>query len=408
MKVNNTKVFKLAIYSVISIMFILSFRGYYYYQEMKSEIIIDAKKEAHLVIDYMMSMREVYQKQFIDSGMEVNKNNIGFLPAHASSLISDKFMQRNQDSFYIRNVSDQPRNISNMADKEEMKAIKYFNNDPIKTEYFRKYIDNKIEYFQYAKPIYIESYCISCHGKREETMKTIRDNYDTAYNYKVGDLRGVVSIKIPHTNLNKKLYAYIKKEAVISLLTLLIMVSIVIIIYRKVIFQIKDVKVAAENLALRDPLTGLYNRRYLETLDFDEKSFYSKEKEYVVAFLDIDHFKKVNDTYGHDMGDIVLKEFAYILINLTRKEDIVCRYGGEEFLIIANNISIQKAIQKFSNLIEKLEATSITLDEVSINITVSVGLSNGRTTDSLESVITNADSALYKAKSNGRNRVEVF
>jgi diguanylate cyclase (GGDEF)-like protein len=409
-KVKYPKFLKLVIYSLLTIISVLFLRSYFLYQDMKSEILIEAKREAHLLKDYMMSMREVYQQQFLKSGIELNDKTLGFLPAHASALISDIFLLKNKENFYIRNVSDNPRNKKNMADEVELMAIEFFKNDSSKAEYFEKHKDLKGEYFQYAKPIYIESSCLVCHGNKEETMTVIRDNYDTAYNYKVGDIRGIVSIKIPHSNIKEKVYKYFEKEAAFALVTFLLIGIIISIIYRRVIFQINNIETKAINLASTDALTGLYNRHYLERVDLDLNSGYYQmsDEKFVVAFFDIDKFKSVNDSYGHDMGDEVLKEFAKILKKLTRREDVVCRYGGEEFLLIVKNISSNKAIQKFENIRKKIENKIIISNNKSIQITVSAGVAIGTENDSLENVITKADAALYKAKANGRNCIEVF
>ena len=104
MKVKYPKFLKLVIYSLLTIISVLFLRSYFLYQDMKSEILIEAKREAHLLKDYMMSMREVYQQQFLKSGIELNDKTLGFLPAHASALISDMFLLKNKENFYIRNV----------------------------------------------------------------------------------------------------------------------------------------------------------------------------------------------------------------------------------------------------------------------------------------------------------------
>jgi len=392
--------------SIIVVIAILMLKSYYYYQNIKSEIILDAKREAHLLQDYMMSVRETFHKQFLSSGIELNDSTLGFLPAHATTLISDKFQKKNDYNFYIRNVSDKPRNKINMADKEEMKAIKYFKNKPEKDEYFKKYTNEDGEFFQFASPIYIKQYCLACHGKRENALPTIRDRYDSAYDYKVGDIRGIVSIKIPNDDLDNRFYTYIKRELIVTIITFLLMGIVFFIIFRKMFFQIKNIETSAIDYATKDALTNLYNRKFLTTLKDSHKT--KQYDNFVVAFLDIDHFKSINDTYGHDMGDKVLKEFALILQQQSRKEDIICRYGGEEFLIIVYDISLETALEKFNNIRIAVENKKIVFNNNSIHITISIGLDIGNDKDSIEDIISNADTALYKAKTNGRNRIEIF
>ena len=409
-KQSKQKLLKLMISSIVIILVALSLKSYYHYQDMKTEVISDAKREARLLQDYMMSVRETFHKQFLSSDIELNDKTLGFLPAHATTLISNKFQKKNDYNFYIRNVSDTPRNKINMADMQEMKAIEFFKNEPKKVEYFKKYINpqDQHEYFQFASPIYIKPYCMACHGKREEALPTIRDRYETAYNYKVGDLRGIVSIKIPNDKIDARFYNYLKKELIISGLILLLISTMFFVVFRKVFFQINSIETKAIDYALSDALTGLYNRNYLTTFDKEQKYSSKEYRNFTVAFIDIDYFKNINDTYGHDMGDTVLKEFALLLKSLSRTEDIVCRYGGEEFLIIVYNITLEKAIEKFKHIRSEVEGKDVEFHNHHVNITVSIGLAMGTPDDSIESVISHADAALYQAKANGRNRVEVF
>jgi diguanylate cyclase (GGDEF)-like protein len=384
----------------------LFLRSYYYYVEVQDEILADAKKESRLLQDYMLSMREIYQKQFLDSGLELNDKTLGFLPAHASTLISDQFIRKNKSGFYIRNVSDNPRNPVNAADPYEMKAIGFFKSNPNEQEYFQSYTDLGLTYLQYATPIYMRESCLQCHGSKEQTLSAIQEQYDSAFNYEVGDLRGIVSIKIPQQNIESMVFQFVKKELLLTILTLIVISAIAIFIYKRTLFHVKRGEEEATEYATSDALTGLHNRHYLQSYDIHQTHFLNEDECFAVAFIDIDHFKKINDTYGHDVGDRVLTTLARVLKHATRKDDTLCRYGGEEFLIIAYNISLQQSLKKLESLRERIENLEIDIGEgVSIHITVSVGISCGAYTDSLEKVITEADKALYKAKEEGRNRI---
>ncbi len=407
-KTSTSKLLKLSLYSTLVVLVVLILKSYYYYQNMRTEVIEDAKKEAHLLQDYMMSVRETYHKQFLQSGIELTDKTLGFLPAHATTLISDKFQNRNNYNFYIRNVTDKPRNPTNMADKEELKAIEFFKKQKGQSEYFQKYVDGQKEVFQYAAPIFIEPYCLACHGKKENAMETIRDRYNSAYDYQVGDVRGIVSIKIPASNIEEKFYTYVKKELFITLFIFILIGLLISIIYKKVHTQIQNIETTAIDLASKDALTKLYNRRFLDTYEAFHKAQLTDGSNFVVAFLDIDYFKMINDTYGHDAGDTVLCKFATLLKLLTRKDDVVCRYGGEEFLIIVYNISLTEAINKFEKIRMKIADTQIELNSGSVEITTSIGLALGGEKDKLKDIITQADKALYEAKAQGRNRLEVI
>ncbi len=168
-----------------------------------------------------------------------------------------------------------------------------------------------------------------------------------------------------------------------------------------------DLLKATKDIAVKDHLTGLYNRRYF--FNAGRMLFSSSKRNQislVCAMLDIDHFKSVNDTYGHDVGDIVIKKIADILPEKLRVTDIVARIGGEEFCILAVNVSVEGAQMKFEELRNRIEKTPILFndDQESLQVTVSIGVCTEEHED-LEKLMKAADTLLYKAKEAGRNQV---
>ena len=159
-----------------------------------------------------------------------------------------------------------------------------------------------------------------------------------------------------------------------------------------------------EKLANFDSLTGLYNRRKInELLETELKRFSRNNLVFSLMFFDIDHFKKINDTFGHDVGDVVLKSFADVLSSNVRSIDSVGRWGGEEFLIILIDSNSEKA----KIVAEKIQANLREFNFEPVGkITASVGISESTDSDSLETLIKRADEALYRAKDLGRNRIE--
>ncbi len=161
-----------------------------------------------------------------------------------------------------------------------------------------------------------------------------------------------------------------------------------------------------KNQSIRDPQTGLFNRRYMEdSLDRELNRAERSGKPLVVAMLDLDHFKNLNDRFGHSAGDAVLQEWSNILKSKFRGSDIVCRYGGEEFVIILPEIAPDAAHQRLDQLREDLRRMIVRQDGQSIeSVTVSIGIAyypvHGRTMLDLLHV---ADQALYRAKEMGRN-----
>ncbi len=159
-----------------------------------------------------------------------------------------------------------------------------------------------------------------------------------------------------------------------------------------------------------DVLTGAHNRRYLETRLLDEFAHATRHRRQLcLLMLDIDNFKQVNDRHGHLVGDIVLRELAAQLMKEVRAEDVVVRYGGEEFLIVARELAPEQGLEFGERLRSRVQAQPVMLPvDAQLAISISVGLANlqlGQDKDPV-AIIARADAALYRAKQRGRNQVE--
>jgi diguanylate cyclase (GGDEF)-like protein len=162
--------------------------------------------------------------------------------------------------------------------------------------------------------------------------------------------------------------------------------------------------------SVRDPLTGLFNRRHMEeVLERELLRAARKSTTATLLMIDIDHFKRFNDTYGHEAGDLLLRELGSVLRDQVRGGDVACRYGGEEFLLIMGETDIELACRRAENLREKTAALQLHYrGQVLRRITLSIGVAgfpaHGNTAAKL---ISAADEALYRAKREGRDRVLV-
>ncbi|MFT4182722.1 MAG: diguanylate cyclase [Rhizobium sp.] len=166
---------------------------------------------------------------------------------------------------------------------------------------------------------------------------------------------------------------------------------------------------ALENEASVDPLTKLPNRRVLQREgDRCSKEAGSRRIPFSIIMLDIDHFKKINDTWGHSCGDTVLAKVADVIRQTVRKTDVAARYGGEEIVVLLPNTDERAAMSVAEKIRKDIEATGLVFDRDVVHITVSIGIacSNEPTTD-FRYVLEAADKALYRAKAGGRNRVEL-
>jgi diguanylate cyclase (GGDEF)-like protein/PAS domain S-box-containing protein len=166
----------------------------------------------------------------------------------------------------------------------------------------------------------------------------------------------------------------------------------------------------AEKLAFTDPLTGAYNRRYFITYAENEFGLPDNAALQIgVVMLDLDFFKKVNDTYGHEAGDGVLKLVAATARGALRESDIFARFGGEEFIIFVKALLKENIISLVERIRKKIEKIDFVYDGQKISITASAGISfRADAAQPLDDVIKQADKALYQAKENGRNRYEVY
>ncbi|NNL76715.1 MAG: GGDEF domain-containing protein [Desulfobacterales bacterium] len=174
---------------------------------------------------------------------------------------------------------------------------------------------------------------------------------------------------------------------------------------------LKDANEKLRELALRDGLTGLYNHRYFQELMDNELSRARRYKKPIsLVLLDLDHFKKINDTYGHPVGDIVLKEVSKSIKNTIRESDTAARYGGEEFAIVLPETDLKGAAIVAERLRRAVERQRIDAKGINVGVTISVGAACYQAsagTKEKSEIIASADNALYSSKHTGRNKISV-
>lgn len=176
-----------------------------------------------------------------------------------------------------------------------------------------------------------------------------------------------------------------------------------------VIKKINFIYNQSKYLSITDDLTGLYNRRHFES-NFEREFLRAKRygSKLSVAIVDIDFFKKINDTYGHLCGDYVLREIAYNMETTFRKTDMAFRYGGEEFVVILTETEANSALIPLERLRKKIEMTEFKYKASNFHVTISIGLnSNVNDYENQEDFLESADKALYEAKNSGRNQIKI-
>lgn len=174
--------------------------------------------------------------------------------------------------------------------------------------------------------------------------------------------------------------------------------------------ETSKLKVELEKVATVDFLTKLYNRRFLfgklDDLRNNNKS--NSDANFIILIMDIDHFKKVNDTYGHAFGDEVLKTVSNCVSKNVRKSDLVCRWGGEEILVIIVNSDIKDGLYVAKKIKDKVSSVTTKFENTLVNVTLSIGIKEVKMTDEFDKALTDADAALYHAKKTGRNKIVLY
>jgi len=213
------------LFLTLGIVLLLAFGGHEVlnYQKIRGESVQQFKNLAEQTRGVLMATRRVYHHQFLESGIALTPKTLGFLPAYSLSRISKDFPNWSSYGMTFNNVSDRPRNPDNKADAVELEAIRHFRQHPDQTLRFIEFESpNGDPYFHYARPIWVEEYCLKCHGDRNVAPEAISGSYDTAFDYRIGELRGILSIKVPAANLDKNILSRFQRDAFIHLITFLL------------------------------------------------------------------------------------------------------------------------------------------------------------------------------------------
>jgi diguanylate cyclase (GGDEF)-like protein len=240
--------------------------------------------------------------------------------------------------------------------------------------------------------LYAEASCLECHAGQDVHQ---------------GDVLGAVSISIPIKNLltESRQTRIIIMLSAVSLIGLMIIITYFMTL--RLAINLDKAQSRLQTMALTDELTGLNNRRQvMARLEEEFQRAIRLAESICLITLDIDHFKKINDTYGHPFGDQVLKRVAESMLSSVRPYDIVGRIGGEEFLIVAPATPAHEAVSLAERIVSTIYLTTIEENETRVSVTASAGVAVIRREDAnIDELLRRADYALYQAKARGRNCV---
>ena len=373
----------------------------YIYFETKEREADFAKKEAEVLNSYAVENRNYYQQLFLDGTIRLDEKSLPALPAYSSHPISQRFSQNNPLQIILATVSDRARNPKNLADAEEQKAIAFFKQNP-KEEFYFNAQNNDL--YQYASALRVTPVCLECHGAKEKAPLYIQERYDAAYDYKLDDVRGIISIQIPKSALSGYFFKDFFKSAFYDfVLFLLLFLGVTYLLkYSKKINDILESKIKAKTDELRDSffqdrLTNLPNR--LKLIEDIETST-SKDASHL-ALINIDAFKDINDLYGYDIGDAILVQVSKRIREFCTNKNTVYKLPNDEFAVYTRmGISEEEFFSGMKLLLDTISEKKFEVENHSIFISFSCGIASNK-----EALLIKANTALQIAKNNAKNIV---
>jgi diguanylate cyclase (GGDEF)-like protein len=330
---------------------------------------------------YLQEVGVEAEKETVDGSLLLLKN-----PALMTREISTILSDVNKIQFHITSL--QLLNKENAPDEFEQRALKKFVDG--EGEFWEIEARDTGPVFRYMAPLLIERACEQCHFK---------------FNYNTGDVRGGISVTIPFSSTAKVMADNRLTIIGLSLLTLALLLGSTYIMLNHLGKKLDAAQEALLEASIRDELTGLHNRRYLMArLNEEFERARRKGTALGLLMMDIDHFKVVNDTFGHPAGDEVLRSIAQTLASMLREYDVGGRYGGEEFAVVLAETTPADMVRLAERIREKIEQLDDHGKASGIHVTISIGVAVLNDTDTTETLLHRADSALYRAKEEGRNR----
>ncbi len=536
--------------------FLFMFIGYTTYEQYNR--IKDTQKlivlnESQSLAAFISSFRQTYQNAFLANHIDVNAKTLNLLPVKTITEISDRFSSSIEGDIVIRTTSDRPRNSNNMANDFELGMIQYFKDNPQEKESFSQ----KDDAFYYTQPLRIQESCLQCHGKREDAIPSVREKYTTAYDYKLGEIRGLLNIEIKKRDFFTGMYTDFTNTFLSTILLYMVFLIIIYLLIREMrkqeeqythqletdierktneiikqkdtfetLFEksadgiliidkgkfiqcnemivemllydakedllnvrpselspefqpdgrrsdekaeemisiaqkkgshqfewvhtkangknfvtevtltaitlnnrnvlhviwrdISEKKKAQQELleqkdildyqAHHDGLTGLPNRvLFNDRLEHGIEHAQRHSMKLALFFIDLDYFKQINDSLGHQVGDKVLIAVAERLKAKIRSEDTLARLGGDEFTIIMEDLKDVEDASLLAHKIEEVLAQPIHIEGHTLYISCSMGISLYPQDDTdANNLIKYADAAMYKAKEEGRNNFQFY
>ena len=311
-------------------------------------------------------------------------------PAVMTREISEYASEEDQFSFHITSLK--LLNPNNEPDEFEKKALRSFESGEEEASLIVT-TNNKV-YYRYMAPLYVDESCLECHSEQ---------------GYKTGDINGGISVTFDIGDIQGRLLKNSYMLIILGIVSTLILLGIVFFFTKRLVRHLSAARRKIEIMAVTDGLTGIFDRRYVISkfgVEFDRAKRLNRNMGCIL--IDIDYFKKINDTYGHLAGDKVLKAATLLIGETIRTYDVLGRYGGEEFLIILPEANFETASILAERIRKHLRQNKTIISYLSKDavFSISLGVAEMRADDkNIEDLLNRADKGLYKAKGDGRDRV---
>lgn len=395
---------------VSTLLIVVIFWGFYNRttQLIQDQLLHEARAFFQEIVQtrqWIINQEGVYVKMRSDTRPDQNLEHIEGLKTSITDQDGERYVLRNH-AVVTRMISDLAQqgqhfkiNITSLntldpnskPDRFEQTALEKFESGAL--EYYQMEETPSGPNFRYMAPLLTQKKCLPCHAVQ---------------GYKIGDIRGGISISVPAQRVINEL-TVTRIYAVIATITVLAMLlSAIIYISQHFVKSLRNSERQLVEMATTDSLTGILNRgEGIRRIQQEISRSLRVPQPLSIILVDLDHFKMINDNFGHQVGDRVLRFVATSLAATLRNYDIICRYGGEEFLIMLPNTGLDKALETAERLrLVIAENSTETEDGKTIRLTISLGVSSLQVGDSLDGLVYRADNALYIAKEEGRNQVQ--
>jgi len=400
-KKRSTLLYLSSITLLISLMVLSTFMGFSYRTDamFDNQLLEEArafKSQVSLMRQWVWDHGGVYvspnkdrlpRQLTTDQGLELRQLNPSEVTQQLSRLSHKKGIVQ------FTSTSLAPLNPQNAADKFEQTGLVRLQQGEKEVFDFAM-LDNQLV-FRYMTPVKTRKSCLNCH---------------TGGDYQAGRIDSALSFTIPAQTSQQRKQTN-RFWMIVSGIAVILLVGLTIwFLSRRFISQLEQADDQLQRYAAEDMLTGLLNRRMgMELLQAELARCERKKKHLSLMLLDIDHFKKINDTMGHQAGDDGIRSLAEVMTHSLRDYDIAFRYGGEEFIAILPDEDAQKALLVAERLRLAVENNRIdTVEEQTLSYTVSIGVAEFSTGMDVKTLIAHADAALYQCKKGGRNQSRLY